>query len=168
MRTLGDAYIKYVPQTIYAQGSGTALTIYGSTANSDSGIVMYTGDVTAVNQTLNSVRLRVALGQAYAGNGTALNLDSMTNNSDGTSDSRNVASVYSYLIDSGSGGTANDHSGALIFGTKAPGDAAPVGRMIIGAISGGVVIGPAAGGDQGIGTLNCTGLFVNGVPVTVP
>jgi hypothetical protein len=33
---------------------------------------------------------------------------------------------------------------------------------------GGAVIGTPTGGDKGLGTLNCTGLFVNGVAVTVP
>lgn len=33
---------------------------------------------------------------------------------------------------------------------------------------GGTVLGNPTGGDKGLGTLNCTGLFVNGVAVTVP
>lgn len=33
---------------------------------------------------------------------------------------------------------------------------------------GGLVIGSPTGGDKGLGTINCTGLFVNGVAVSVP
>ena len=168
MRTLGESYIKYVPQTIYGPNVGNSFTVNGPIDNVSYAATMSSGYVNAANEILPVLRLSPAGGNGgYGNSGAAMFLDACTNHGIGGSVSP-VAGVSSYLTSGGSGGVgATDHAGGLALLTKNTTDTGPIVRFLVGS-SGGFYAINATGGDKGAGTINCTGLYVNGVAVTVP
>ena len=114
--------------TINTPLAGTALVVNGTTNNSTPGQTILSGISLAPNAVSTCLYLQQTGGAAYGGNGAALMLGAISNNSL----SIPVAGVWATLVTGGTGGGATDHSGSLIFGTKGAGDAGgPAGRVSI-------------------------------------
>ena len=88
------------------------------------------------------------------------------------------ASTLGYVgVDGGQALATGSANGDLIIRSGASGVAGTI-RLVTAinggstqvtiATNGGVVVGAPTGGSKGAGTINCTGLYVNGVAVTVP
>lgn len=146
--------------TINAASGNSGLLINGQSASSTiPASLMTAGTISGLGVVTDVLRLRPAAGAAYAGNGAALMIDSVSNNSTLLP----IAGVWSSLYAGGSGGANTDQAGYLALASKAATNTTgPAVRFYVGDQG---LFAAGLTSTIGAGTGNFTGLYINNVPI---